>query len=120
MASETATRADADSQALMNAAQAMLPRIAELSAEANARADVLPETIAAMKHAKLLRAYQPSRWGGLELDPRDTCDIQNVFAQGCAQCCRIISRRKREIERRNPICNWQISYASAGKASCSA
>lgn len=84
MASETATRADADSQALMNAAQAMLPRIAELSAEANARADVLPETIAAMKHAKLLRAYQPSRWGGLELDPRDTCDIQNVFAQGCA------------------------------------
>jgi 3-hydroxy-9,10-secoandrosta-1,3,5(10)-triene-9,17-dione monooxygenase len=84
MASRTATGAATNSQALADAAQALLPRIIEASAQANAGADVLPETIAAMKSAKLFRAFQPGRWGGLELDPREACDIQNVFARGCA------------------------------------
>lgn len=83
MASVTLTSEKFDSQTLIEAARALLPRVAAASDDANANADVLPETISAIKKAKLLRAFQPKRWGGFELDPRETYDIQNVFAQGC-------------------------------------
>lgn len=83
MASVTVTNEKIDPQALIDVARALLPQVAAASDDANANADVLPETIAAIKKAGLLRAFQPKRWGGLELDPRDTYDIQNVFAQSC-------------------------------------
>ncbi|MDP3548817.1 MAG: flavin-dependent monooxygenase [Novosphingobium sp.] len=84
MASVNVTSEKIDPQSLIDAAHGLLPLIVASCAEANAKGDVLPETIAAMKKAKLLRAFQPKRWGGLELDPREAYAIQNVFAQGCA------------------------------------
>lgn len=84
MASVNVTSEKIDPQSLIDAARGLLPLIIASCDEANAKGDVLPETIAAMKKAKLLRAFQPKRWGGLELDPREAYAIQNVFAQGCA------------------------------------
>jgi 3-hydroxy-9,10-secoandrosta-1,3,5(10)-triene-9,17-dione monooxygenase len=60
-----------------------LPLVCDASDAANRNADVFPETVTAMKDANLLRAFQPKRWGGLELDPRHVFDMQNVFAEGC-------------------------------------
>lgn len=84
MASIKLNSGKTDPQSLLDFARGMLPHVEDASAEANAKADVLAETIASMKKAGLLRAFQPKRWGGLELDPRDTYAIQNVFAEGCA------------------------------------
>ncbi len=83
MASVNVTSEQINPQSLIEAARGMLPLVKAACAEANANADVLPETIAAIKKAGLFRAFQPKRWGGLELDPRDTYAIQNVFAQVC-------------------------------------
>lgn len=84
MASVNAMNDRTDPQSLIEAARTLLPLVASASDEANRKADVLPETIAAIKKAKLFRAFQPKRWGGLELDPRDLADLQNVFAEACA------------------------------------
>ncbi len=83
MASVNVTSDRTDPQALLAAARALLPLVVAASDEANREADVLPQTIAAIKDAQLLRAFQPKRWGGLELDPRHVFDLQNVFAEGC-------------------------------------
>ncbi|MES2301134.1 MAG: hypothetical protein V4521_03520 [Pseudomonadota bacterium] len=73
----------ANPQQLLGAARALVPHIIASRDEASRRADVLPETIAAIQAAGLLRAFQPARWGGLELDPRHLFDLQNVFAEHC-------------------------------------
>lgn len=83
MASTSATNEQITPQALIDAAHALLPLVAASSDEANNNGDILPETIAAMKKARLFRAFQPKRWGGLELDPRDAYAIQTVFARTC-------------------------------------
>ncbi|MFV4641051.1 hypothetical protein ACNJUF_21070, partial [Mycobacterium tuberculosis] len=56
-----------DPEALLDAARALVPQVIATRDEANRQADVLPETIATMKAAGLLRAFQPRRWGGMEL-----------------------------------------------------
>jgi 3-hydroxy-9,10-secoandrosta-1,3,5(10)-triene-9,17-dione monooxygenase len=68
---------------LLERARALVPGIAARRAEAEVRRDIPEATIAAMKAAGLLRVYQPARWGGLECDPRDVYDIQNLFAETC-------------------------------------
>ena len=68
---------------LLDAARALVPLVIATRDEANRQADVLPEMIAAIQAAGLLRAFQPARWGGLELDPRHVFDLQNVFAEHC-------------------------------------
>lgn len=85
MASSTVHAAPdrADPQQLLDAARTLVPHIIAARDEANRRADVLPETVAAIQAAGLLRAFQPARWGGLELDPRHLYDLQNVFAEHC-------------------------------------
>jgi len=85
MASSTvyAPSAQGDIEHLLNAARALVPRVIATRDEANRKADVCPELIAAIKAAGLLRAFQPKRWGGLELDPRHVFDLQNVFAEHC-------------------------------------
>lgn len=72
-----------DPDALLDAARALVPLVIATRDEANRKADVLPETIAAIKAAGLLRAFQPRRWGGMELDPRHVFAMQNVFAEHC-------------------------------------
>lgn len=64
-------------------ARMLLPAIRERQAAANAACDLPQETIAEMRQAGLLRAFQPVRWGGMELDPRDMLDLQNIFAESC-------------------------------------
>lgn len=68
---------------LLERAKALAPAIAARRADADARRDVPGETIEALREAGLLRALQPARWGGLELDPRAVLDLQNVFAEAC-------------------------------------
>ena len=72
-----------DPQHLLDAARALVPLVIATREESSEQANMLPETIAAIKAAGLLRAFQPSRWGGLELDPRHLFDLQNVFAEHC-------------------------------------
>ena len=85
MAGSTAQAAsqDNDPQQLLNAASALVPQVIATRDEANRKADVLPELITQIQAAGLLRAFQPKRWGGLELDPRHVFDLQNVFAEHC-------------------------------------
>lgn len=68
---------------LIARARALLPAIAARTAEADARRDLPPETVAEIRDAGLFRSFQPRGWGGLELDPRTVLDIQNVFAEVC-------------------------------------
>ena len=41
------------------------------------------ETIAAFRDAGFFRMLQPSRWGGLEVDPRTFFDVQMTIARAC-------------------------------------
>jgi 3-hydroxy-9,10-secoandrosta-1,3,5(10)-triene-9,17-dione monooxygenase len=68
---------------LMARARALLPAIAARRADADAKRDLPPETVAEIRDAGLFRSFQPKRWGGLELDPRAVLDIQNIFAEVC-------------------------------------
>lgn len=70
-------------EGLLDAARELVPVVIAGREEAIRNADVLPETIAAIKAAGLFRVLQPKRWGGLEMDPRTMLRLQNVFSEHC-------------------------------------
>jgi 3-hydroxy-9,10-secoandrosta-1,3,5(10)-triene-9,17-dione monooxygenase len=70
-------------ETLIARAHALLPAIAARAEEADARRDLPSDTVAEICAAGLFRSFQPRSWGGLELDPRDVLDIQNIFAEVC-------------------------------------
>ena len=70
-------------EALREAANALTPAIVAGRAQWRDEADLTSGIVAEMKDAGLLRAFQPRRWGGLELDPQQLFEIQNVFAGHC-------------------------------------
>jgi 3-hydroxy-9,10-secoandrosta-1,3,5(10)-triene-9,17-dione monooxygenase len=55
-----------DEQALLDAAQALIPRLAERAAAAAAARRAPPETITEYRDAGILRILQPRRFGGIE------------------------------------------------------
>ena len=65
-------------------ATAMVPVLRERAAEADRGRVVPPETMEDLHRSGLLRALQPKRWGGMELDIVATFDIGHELARGCA------------------------------------
>ncbi len=69
--------------ALVERARALVPRLAERAAQAEADGKVPGETVRDLEQAGLLRVLQPRRWGGHEMDPRVFYSIQMALAEGC-------------------------------------
>lgn len=73
----------AEALALIDSARAMIPRLAERAAQADADGKVPDETVCELERAGLFRVLQPKRWGGHEMDPRVFYAIQMTLAEGC-------------------------------------
>lgn len=67
---------------LIARARAMIPALAERALAQKARRGILPETIAEMRAAGLLRVLQPKRWGGYEMELGTFYDIEIALAEG--------------------------------------
>jgi len=65
-------------------ATAMIPVLRERAQEAERVRIIPPETMDELHRSGLLRALQPKRWGGMELDIVATFDIGHELARGCA------------------------------------
>jgi len=67
---------------LIARARAMIPALAERALAQKARREILPETIAELRAAGLLRVLQPKRWGGYEMELGTFYDIEIALAEG--------------------------------------
>lgn len=67
---------------LIARARAMIPALAQRAITQKERRGILPETIAEMRAAGLLRVLQPKRWGGYEMDLGTFYDIEIALAEG--------------------------------------
>ncbi|MBL8385286.1 MAG: hypothetical protein JNM90_19545 [Burkholderiales bacterium] len=65
-------------------AQALVPALAARAGASEAARALLPETVADLDRAGLMRILQPRRWGGMELDFSIIVDITDMIARGCA------------------------------------
>jgi 3-hydroxy-9,10-secoandrosta-1,3,5(10)-triene-9,17-dione monooxygenase len=68
---------------LVARATALKPTLAARGAQADELRRVPDETIADFKEAGFFRMLQPSRWGGLEVDPQTFFDVQMTVASAC-------------------------------------
>ena len=68
---------------LRHRARALVPVLAERGKRADELRRVPDETIADFHEAGFFRMLQPSRWGGLEVDPQVFFDVQMTLASGC-------------------------------------
>lgn len=68
---------------LVARARDLAPGIGARWEEAEQRRDVPAASISELRAAGLTRLFQPSRWGGSEIDPRAFFDIQNIVAAHC-------------------------------------
>lgn len=68
---------------LVETASAMLPRIAERTAQADRDRMVPREIVAEMNEAGLFRVLQPKCWGGYEMEPNVFVDIVEQLGRGC-------------------------------------
>ncbi|MGH7090827.1 MAG: acyl-CoA dehydrogenase family protein [Stellaceae bacterium] len=70
-------------QELLRRARALVPRLAERAAAAEAARSLPKETIAEMQEAGFFRILQPKRWGGYEMNPAIYYDVLMTLAEGC-------------------------------------
>ena len=63
---------------------ALVPVLRERAARAEAARIVLPETLADLHRAGVMRVLQPRRWGGMEFDFVAYVDFSEALARGCA------------------------------------
>src|SRR5262249_5242511 len=68
---------------LVARARALKPVLASRTAKADELRRVPDETIADFKEAGFFRMLQPSRWGGLEVDPGTFFEVQMTVASAC-------------------------------------
>jgi 3-hydroxy-9,10-secoandrosta-1,3,5(10)-triene-9,17-dione monooxygenase len=69
---------------LVNRAESLLPRLRERAAQTEALRRVPAETIAAFRDAGLMRVFQPTRYGGYELDyGRTQIALGAVLGRAC-------------------------------------
>lgn len=68
---------------LLEAARAMVPRLAGRAQATDEAGIVSPESVKEIAEAGLFKVLQPKRWGGYELDPRVFYTIQMTLAEGC-------------------------------------
>jgi 3-hydroxy-9,10-secoandrosta-1,3,5(10)-triene-9,17-dione monooxygenase len=62
----------------------MVPRLRERAAQAEAARELPPETMKELHESGIMRALQPKRWGGMELDYITYFDVVMELARGCA------------------------------------
>ena len=65
-------------------ARSMVPRLRERAAQAEAARELPPETMRELHESGIMRALQPKRWGGMELDYLTYFDVVRELARGCA------------------------------------
>jgi 3-hydroxy-9,10-secoandrosta-1,3,5(10)-triene-9,17-dione monooxygenase len=82
-------------------ATAMQPALAERGAEADSLRRVPDATIAAFHDAGFFRMLQPSRWGGLEVEPRTFFDVQMTVGAACASSAWVLGVVA--------VHNWQLA-----------
>ena len=67
--------------AMIARAEALVPALLERLPEAKAQRRVPDATIAELKDAGFFRAFQPARWGGLEMHPEIFFDVPDAAQQ---------------------------------------
>src|SRR5689334_1508370 len=72
-----------ESEEFLARAEALVPVLAKRAAEAAELRRLPDATIADFKRAGFFRMFQPSRWGGYEVDPGLFYDVQATIATGC-------------------------------------
>jgi 3-hydroxy-9,10-secoandrosta-1,3,5(10)-triene-9,17-dione monooxygenase len=75
--------AKASHDELFARARALSPALRERTGEAEELRRIPDRTIAEFHEAGFFRMLQPSRWGGLEVNPRTFFDVQMEIAKGC-------------------------------------
>lgn len=93
-----------DALRLIEAAQKLVPILAERARNTDEAGIVPPESVREIAEAGLFRVLQPKRWGGFELDPRVFYIIQMTLAQGCMSTAWIFGVIG--------VHNWQIGLFS--------
>jgi 3-hydroxy-9,10-secoandrosta-1,3,5(10)-triene-9,17-dione monooxygenase len=68
---------------LLSRARGLLPKLTTRLAEGDRLRRIPDETIADFHEAGFFRMLQPSRWGGLEVDPALFFDVQATIATAC-------------------------------------
>ena len=68
---------------LLERARELAPKLRKRSAQAETMRRVPDETISDFKNAGLIRATQPKRYGGYEVDWDTLCDISQILAAAC-------------------------------------
>jgi 3-hydroxy-9,10-secoandrosta-1,3,5(10)-triene-9,17-dione monooxygenase len=68
---------------LVASARALKPTLSARAPKADELRQVPEETITDFRRAGFFRMLQPSRWGGLEVDPRTFFDVQMEIASAC-------------------------------------
>jgi 3-hydroxy-9,10-secoandrosta-1,3,5(10)-triene-9,17-dione monooxygenase len=80
---ETPSRAELEGLSLARRARELLPVLAARVSQAEELRRIPDETIADFHAAGFFRMFQPSRWGGLEVDPRVFFEVQATIAEAC-------------------------------------
>ena len=62
----------------------MVPRLRSRAAQAEAARELPPETLRELHESGIMRALQPRRWGGMELEYITYVDVVMELARGCA------------------------------------
>lgn len=65
-------------------ARSMVPSLRDRAKRAEEARIILPETLAELHANGVLRALQPKRWGGMELDFQGCFDVAYELGRGCA------------------------------------
>ena len=86
---------------LVQKARDLAPILAARAAEADALRRLPDATIAEFKEAGFFRMLQPSRWGGLEVDPKVFFDVQMTIAAACPSSAWVLGVVA--------VHNWQVA-----------
>lgn len=116
-------------KALVERAAALKPVLAGRLAKADELRRVPDETIADFRDAGFFKMLQPSRWGGLEVDPRTFFDVQMTVASACPSSAWVLGvvavhswqlalfplEAQNEVWESDPTTLISSSYAPTGK-----
>lgn len=76
--------ADVSYEEAVQRAEALIPALRDRADRSEKARIILPETMADLHRTGVLRALQPKRWGGMELDFQSCFDIAYELGRGCA------------------------------------
>jgi 3-hydroxy-9,10-secoandrosta-1,3,5(10)-triene-9,17-dione monooxygenase len=116
-------------RALIVKAKELKPSLASRAAKADELRRVPEETITDFQEAGFFKMLQPSRWGGLEVDPRTFFDVQITVASACPSSAWVLGvvavhawqlalfplQAQEEVWGKDPRTLISSSYAPTGK-----